>query len=59
MRGELALPATRSDSIVETDRAPWAVIGFCFIGLALTMYFAVSAVSADQIPLLIMQANLW
>jgi hypothetical protein len=57
MRGELAAPASRSEhGGGEADT--WAVIGFCLIGLIISLYFALSAQALDQLPLLIVQYNL-
>lgn len=60
MRGELPIPGMCSNIRKPVESRILAVIGFfCLIGLAVTMYFAVSATPFDQIPLLIEQANLW
>ena len=59
MRGELPIPGMCSNIRKPVESGVLAVIGFCLIGLAVTMGFAVSATPFDQIPLLIEQANLW
>jgi len=57
MRGELAAPASRSENGAQEGDV-WMVIGFCLIGLVVSLYFALTAQSFDQIPLLIVQYNL-
>jgi hypothetical protein len=60
MRGELVIPATQSTPEWElSDQGIWAVLGFCLIGLFVTFCFALSALSFDQLPLLIAQYNLF
>jgi hypothetical protein len=59
MRGELPISGMCSNIEEPVESGVLEVIGFCLIGLAVTMYFAVSATPLDQIPLLIEQANLW
>jgi hypothetical protein len=59
MKGELAIPALRPNTKVSGNRDAWAIIGFCFIGLAMSIYFAVSSTPLDQISLLVIQSNLW
>jgi hypothetical protein len=58
MRGELAAPGSRSEDGGAGEGDVWAVVGFCLIGLAVSLYMALSAQSLDQIPLLIVQYNL-
>jgi hypothetical protein len=58
MRGELAIPATRPDVSPGSNHGAWAVVGFCSIGLLISIYCAVNS-APDQIPLLIVQSNLW
>ncbi len=56
MRGELAAPASRlKDDTAAADIG--AIIGFCLIGLAISIYLALGAQPFDQIPLLIAQYN--
>jgi hypothetical protein len=55
MRGELAMPATQQQPQAR-DSGAWVVIGFCFIGLLLSLYFA--SQSLDDLPLLVVQYNL-
>jgi hypothetical protein len=55
MRGELRGPAGRSDDNAAADIG--AIIGFCLIGLAISIYLALSVQGLDQIPVLIVQYN--
>jgi|HubBroStandDraft_1064217.scaffolds.fasta_scaffold1183948_1 hypothetical protein len=57
MRGELAVPALRSET-GAADEVIWAIVGFCLIGLAISLCFALSAQPLDQVPLLVLQYNL-
>jgi hypothetical protein len=59
MRGEIAIPALRPSANASDNRDAWAVIGFFFIGLAMSIYFAVSSTPFNEISLLIIQYNLW
>jgi hypothetical protein len=59
MRSELAVSAARLNGGPAADPGLFAVVVFCLTGLAVTVYFAVTATPLDQIPLLIEQANLW
>ncbi len=58
MRGELAAPAMRLDRGAKADPGIFPIIAFCLIGLAISVCFALSSQSFDQISLLIMQYNL-
>jgi hypothetical protein len=59
MRGELPIPGMYSNIIKAVESGILPVVGFCLIGLAVTIYFAFSATPFDHIPVLIEQANLW
>ncbi len=59
MRYELVMPASRQvDDVKAADPDLLAIVCFCGLGLAATLLLGLSAVSFDQIPLLIMQYNL-
>jgi hypothetical protein len=58
MRNELAAPSMRLPKVAPVYREAWAIIAFCFIGLAVSLYFAAQNVALDQVPLLIVQYNL-
>ena len=57
MRGELAIPAMPLDAGASIVHDLWPIIGFCLIGLAVSIVFAASSTPLDQISLLIMQYN--
>jgi hypothetical protein len=59
MRGELAVPAMRSNVSAPVEEGAWAVVGFCFVGFATTICVALCSQPFDQIPLLVIQSNLW
>lgn len=59
MRGELVVPAMRPDAGATAEHDAWPIIGFCLIGLAMSIYFSVIETPLDQIPVLIIQANLF
>ncbi len=59
MRGELAVPAMRPDAGATAEHEVWAIIAFCLIGLAMSFYFSVISTPLDQIPVLVMQSNLF
>jgi hypothetical protein len=56
MRGELGVPARRSE-ISKDSLLP--IFCFCSIGLLMTLYFALSQLPFDQLPLLVAQYNLF
>jgi hypothetical protein len=56
MRGELVVPVRRSEI---SDGSLLPIFCFCSIGLLLTLYFALSQLSFDQLPLLVAQYNLF
>jgi hypothetical protein len=58
MRGELAVPAMRPDTGATAHDA-WAIIAFCLIGLGMSIYVSVNSTLLDQIPVLIIQSNLF
>jgi hypothetical protein len=58
MRNELAI-ATSLDAGATANRDVWPIIGFCFIGLAVSLYLSLIAAPLNQIPLLITQYNLF
>jgi hypothetical protein len=56
-RNALALPLESLNAGVTKDHGAWAVVAFCSIGLAVTLYFSVySLTSIDQLGLLLSQA---
>ena len=57
MRGELPIRARQSAIVPATEHDAWAVIGFCLIGLLMSMYFTITSTPSDQIPLLIVLYN--
>jgi hypothetical protein len=59
MRGELAIAAMPPDARATADQGVWPVIGFCLIGLAMSIFFAASLTPLDQVSLLIIQSNLF
>jgi hypothetical protein len=59
MRGELAIPAMRPEAGATAEHDAWPIIAFCLIGLAMSIYFSVNSTLLDQIPVLIIQANLF
>jgi hypothetical protein len=59
MRSEIAIPVLRLSANASDNRNAWAVIGFCFIGLTMSIYFAVNSTPFNEISLLIIQYNLW
>jgi hypothetical protein len=59
MRSEIAIPVLRPIANASDNRNAWAVIGFCFIGLAMSIYLAVNSTSFDEVSLLIIQYNLF
>jgi hypothetical protein len=59
MRSEIAAPVLPPSANALDDRNAWAVIGFCFIGLAMSIYFAVNSTSFNEVSLLIIQYNLF
>ena len=59
MRGELFIPAAQSDNAATADHDAWLVVGCCLIGLLATTYFLIGTGSADNLGLLVAQANLW
>ena len=56
MRGDLAVPIRRSEI---SDGSLLPIFCFCAIGLLMTLYFALSQPSFDQLPLLVAQYNLF
>jgi hypothetical protein len=65
MRSELALPPTRSLAApavrsrdATSDSDAWAVVCFCLIGLAMSLYFAFSSLPIAELPVLVVQYNL-
>jgi hypothetical protein len=56
MRGELGVPVRRS----ETSKGSLLpIFCFCSIGLLMTLYFALSQLTFDQLPLLVAQYDLF
>ncbi len=58
MRGELAVPAMRPGAGATAHDA-WPIIAFCLIGLGMSIYVSVNSTLLDQIPVLIIQSNLF
>jgi hypothetical protein len=56
MRNELTFPVRTANKASESDA--WAIVGFCLAGLMTSLYFTVTSLPLDEIPLLIMQYNL-
>jgi hypothetical protein len=59
MRGELAIRTIPPNAGEAAKHDAWPIIGFCFIALAMSIYFSISSMSLDQISLLIIQYNLF
>ena len=56
MRNELTFPIRTANTTLDSD--VWAIVGFCLTGLAMALYFTVTTLPLDEVPLLIAQYNL-
>ncbi len=54
MRNELTFPIRAANAAPDSDA--WAIVGFCLAGLMISLYFTMTSLPLDEIP--IMQYNL-